>query len=83
MSLLKETRVCTLLAIYNTCICLKYTTFFSETYIFLLHMQLMSLQPAYSSQKCKKYVFQNSGSLGSYAIDSFSCNYFVFNPNSS
>ena len=38
-----------------------------------VHLQKMS----------KKYVFQNLGSLGSYATDSFSCNYFAFDPNSS
>ena len=39
--------------------------------------------PCTPIKNVKKHVFWNSGSLGSYATDSFSCNYFVFAPNSS
>ena len=47
----------TQLAIYNTRICPKYVTFCIATRVYLLHMRLMSLQPAYSSQKCQKNTF--------------------------
>ena len=70
----------TQLAIYNTYICPKYMMICIETHVYLLHMQLMSLQPTYS---CQKYVFQSLGSLGGYATYSFSCNYFAFDPISS
>ena len=67
----------TQLAIYNTRVCPKYTTICIATHVYLLHTRLMSLQPAYS---CQKYVFRSLDSLGGYATDSFSCNYFFFDP---
>ena len=70
----------TRLAIYNTRVCPKYVTICIATRLYLLDMRLMSLQLAYS---CQKYVCLSLGSLGGYATNSFSCNYFVFDPISS
>ena len=81
---LKETRICMWISIYNTRVRLKYVTLYIATYTYLLvymtfvfetHVRLLKMS--------KKYVFWNLSSLGSYATDSFSCNYFVFDPNSS
>ena len=83
-SFLKETRICTRLAIYNTHVCLKYVTFYIVTHVYLLvYATVVSATRVHLLKMSKKYVFLNSGSLGSYATDSFSCNYFVFDPNSS
>ena len=48
-SFLNETRVCTRVAIYNTCIHLKYVNFYITTWIHLLCTWLLSLQPMYAS----------------------------------
>ena len=80
VSFLKETRMLYMTCLYNTCVYPENANICIETHVYLLHMQLMSLQPMCS---CQKYIFWNSSSLVGYAIDSFSCNYFVFDPISS
>ena len=79
---LRKPVCCTQIVMYNTHVFPKYVTIYIATHAYLLAFKwLLSLQPVYASWKCQnKYVFLNSGSLGSYATDSFSCNYFVFEP---
>ena len=83
-SFLKETHVHMRVAIYNSHVCLKYMTFYIATHVYLLmYATVVSATSVRLLKMSKKYVFWNSGSLGSYATDSFNCNYFVFEPNSS
>ena len=83
-SFLKETHIRTWLDIYNTHVHLKYVTFYIATCVYLLvYVTIVSATRKRLLKMSKKYVFWNSGSLGSYATNSFSCNYFVFDPNSS
>ena len=81
---LMETRIRTQVAIYNSRVRLKYATFCIATRIYLLvYATVVSATRVHLLKMSKKYIFWNSSSLGSYATDSFSCNYFVFDPNSS
>ena len=58
--------------------------FFFETRVYLLlYATIVSATPVRLLKMSKKYEFWILGSLGSYPTDSFSCNYFVFAPNSS
>ena len=84
VSFLKETCVRMRISLYNSHVRLKYATFCIATHIYLLvYVTVVSAIGVRLPKMQKKYVFWNPGSLGSYATDSFSCNYFVFNPNSS
>ena len=84
MCFLKETHVCMRVAIYNSRMHLKYMTFYIETRVYLLvYATIVSATQVHLLKMSKNYMFWNSGSLGSYATNSFNCNYFVFNPNTS
>ena len=81
---LRQTRIRTRVAIYNSCVRLKYATFCIATRVYLLvYATVVSATHVRLLKMSKNYLFWNSGSLGTYATDSFSCNYFVFDPNSS
>ena len=54
---LRKPTYCTRLAIYNTHVFPKYVTIYIKTHVYLLHTQLLSLQPMYSSWKCQKNMF--------------------------
>ena len=59
----------------------QYVSIVTETHVYHLNTRLLFLKPAYFScrhQQQKNYLIL--GSLGGYATDSFSCNYFIFNP---
>ena len=72
------------ISLYNTHVHLKYMNFYIATHLYLLmYATVVSATHVRLLKMSKKYIFWNSGSLGSYATDSFSCNYFVFDPNSS
>ena len=81
---LKETRVWhTTCQLYNPRV-LLYVTFCTRNMrVFFVYATMVFSNPRMPLKTVKKHAFWNSGSLGSYATDSFSCNYFVFAPNSS
>ena len=92
---LKENRVHTRLALYNTCIRTWVAIYNSHVRLIYMTLCIGNLRmpprvreccfwnPRTPPENVKKQFFWISGSLGSYATDSFSCNYFVFTPNSS
>ena len=72
---LKETRVRTRVAIYNSRVRLKYVTFLHfNPRLLLVYATVVSTTHIHLLKMSKKYEFWNLGSLGSYATDSFSCN---------
>ena len=78
MSFLKETHVRTRVSIYNSRVCLKYVTFCIETHVYLIvYVTVVSVTHVRLLKMSKNTYL---GSLGSYANDSFNCNYFVFDP---
>ena len=92
---LKETRVRTRLALYNTRVRMRVAIYNSHVRLMYMNFCIGILRmppcvhdccfcnPRTPPKNVKKHVFWISGSLGSYATDSFSFKYFVFTPNSS
>ena len=81
---IKETRICTRVAIYNSHIHLKYMNFLHcNPCVILVYATIVSATRVRLLKMSKKYEFWILGSLGSYATNSFNCNYFVFAPISS